>query len=124
MMEEDKKIPVNLESTLLKENIRIMDYIRQGDDKRQFTLEDVELETKREILEGSRQDRLERKRFAQNIFWLLVAFLSVTMAIVALSGFCVLRLSDTVMVTLLATTTADVIGIFIFVVKYLFKSGR
>jgi hypothetical protein len=113
MMAEDKESYVQL-----------IKRIRQVDDRKQLTLEDIELAIRSETLEGNRQDRLERKRFAQNIFWLLVTFLLCTLSIVALSGLCILRLSDTVMVTLLATTTADVIGIFIFVVKYLFKSSR
>jgi hypothetical protein len=105
-----------------KRDLHFVEMIKRGNDEKQISLADVELATKREILEGNRLDRLERKRFAQNIFWLLVGFLFLTLSIVALSGLHALHLSDTVIVTLLATTTADVVGIFIFVVKYLFKS--
>jgi hypothetical protein len=95
--------------------------VSRANSNSRLSKEDIELQMQRETLEGSRQDRLERKKYATNIFWLLVAFLGATVAIVTLSGLRALCLSDTVIVTLLATTTADVIGIFIFVVKYLFR---
>ncbi|MDR3189274.1 MAG: hypothetical protein LBT94_08865 [Prevotellaceae bacterium] len=104
---------------LLKEFIK-----QRWDDKSHLTKEDIELEKKKEELEGSKQDRMERKRYALYIFWLLAAFLFVTLSIVVLSGVCVLALSEAVIITLLATTTADVIGIFIFVVRYLFNNAN
>jgi type IV secretory pathway component VirB8 len=104
--------------------------IKQGDDNTNLTQEDIlrehnriDINLRNEILESNRQDRLERKRFANKIFWLLIVFLGATMAVVALSGCCVLSLSDTVIVALLTTTSANVIGIFVFVVKYLFKAS-
>jgi hypothetical protein len=111
------------EFTDKKIHIQLIKKIKQGDDGKQLTREDIELATRNETLEGSRQDRLARKKFTPNLFWLLVVFLSCTLSIVVLSGLRILCLSDTVLVTLLTTTTADVIGIFIFVVKYLFKSN-
>lgn len=104
--------------------------IKQGDDSKEMTPEDIlrersliNLNLRSEILESNRQDRLERKQFARKIFWLLIAFLAATMAIVALCGCRVLSLSDVVVVALLTTTSANVIGIFVFVVKYLFKAN-
>ena len=47
----------------------------------------------------------------------------IVLIVLALAGFGVLLLSDTVLIALLTTTTADVIGIFLVVVKYLFYHG-
>ena len=85
----------------------------------------LELDIRKEELVGQQQDRAERKKFANKIFALLVVFLFVTLGIVVSSGIKNLcfELSDTIMITLLATTAADIIGIFIFVVRYLFKAN-
>ena len=96
------------------------------EDKLKISTDDIELQFKKEELESYRQDRGERKRFADNIFRLLICFLLITLGIVIASGIDALRfgLSDTILITLLTTTSADIIGIFIFVVKYLFKANN
>ncbi|GHT50590.1 hypothetical protein AGMMS49982_06180 [Bacteroidia bacterium] len=91
--------------------------------KLNLSLEDLELEIKKEVLEGQKQDRVERKDYALKIFWLLVGFLIVTLGMTTASGVGLLGLSDNVLIALLTTTSADVIGIFVFVVKYLFKAS-
>lgn len=79
---------------------------------------------RREELENRKQDRAQRKVYADNIF----AFLSVYMAVVMIllwkcaSQYNSFYLSDSVIIALITTTTANVIGIFVFVVKYLFKN--
>jgi uncharacterized membrane protein len=109
----------------------LIDSIKYGDDRKVLSTEDIEREYKlididirREVLEGNKQDRKERKAFANKIFILLVAFLAASLLIVAFSAADCIRfhLSDSILITLLTTTSADVIGIFIFVVKYLFKA--
>jgi uncharacterized membrane protein len=86
----------------------------------------VELNLRKEFLKGNEQDREERKKFANKIFILLNCFLAVTVFIVIAAGFskCIgFELSDTALITLLTTTTANIIGIFLFVVKYIFKAN-
>jgi hypothetical protein len=80
----------------------------------------IDLNFRKEQLESNRQDRQERKKYAICIFLFLCGFLGVTLALVATSKCS--NLSDAVLITLLTTTSADIIGIFIIVVKYLFKS--
>lgn len=82
----------------------------------------VSLDIKREELQGRKQDREQRKGFAEAIFALLCLYLFVVMAIVLCVGNKGITLSDTVLVTLLGTTTANMIGIFNFVAKYLFHT--
>ena len=101
------------------------------DDEFRESKNKVELDLKQEFLEGNIQDRRERKKFADKIFILLICYLFITLTIVIFSGFGNMdnkysfkfNISDTVLVTLLATTCADVIGIFLFVVRYLFKAN-
>ena len=82
----------------------------------------VELKKQKEVLEGSKQDREERKKFANKLFWFLVSFIACVFILLFLCSnkYWKFVLSDTVLVALLTTTTANIIGIFIFVVKYLF----
>ena len=86
-----------------------------------LTLTDIDLELKKEELEGNRQDREQRKGFANKLFILLACFIAVTLLIIFLVGFNVLNLNDAVLITMLSTMSANVIGIFIYVVKYLFN---
>lgn len=80
----------------------------------------VELEYKREELESRKQDRKQRGRFSIWIFGFMGIYMILVLAGLYFVGCGVLSLSDTVLVALLTTTTADVIGIFIIVAKYLF----
>ena len=58
-----------------------------------------------------------RKRFLNSVFWFVVGFVAVTLLIVVCSD-----LSDKVLITLLTTTTANVIGILLIAFKWLFPS--
>lgn len=84
------------------------------------TKDDIKLANLREDLEGKRQDRRQRGNFAGRIFILMCVYLAVVLCIVVSKGFCWLLLDNTVINVLLTTTTANVIGIFIIVAKYLF----
>lgn len=80
---------------------------------------------KREALTGQEQDREERKTYANKIYEVLVNFLFTVIIIVALCAIepFPVKLSDTVIITLLTTTSANVIGIFLVVTRYLFKTN-
>lgn len=92
----------------------------RSEEKQIATKDDIELENLREDLEGKRQDRLQRGNFAGRIFILMCVYLAVVLCIVVSKGLCWLLLDNTVINVLLTTTTANVIGIFIIVAKYLF----
>jgi Flp pilus assembly protein TadB len=70
------------------------------------------------------QDRLERKTYANRVFYLISAWLGCVIVVVILTGLGFMHFSDTVIVTLLTTTTANVIGLFAIVNSYLFKSSK
>lgn len=71
---------------------------------------------------GDNQDRDQRKAFAEKIFSFVCYYMLAVFFVLFLCG-CPnsFHLSDTVLVTLLGTTTANVIGILIIVVTYLFS---
>lgn len=71
--------------------------------------------------EGLKQDREQRKIFSYVIFAFMCLYMASAMLIVFLCGNFDLSLSDGVLITLLTTTLANVIGVFNFVAKYLFN---
>lgn len=82
----------------------------------------TQIAKQKEEIEGLRQDREQRKVFSYVIFGFMCIYMLATLIIVILSGCKVLVLSDWVLITLLGTALANVIGIFNFVAKYLFHS--
>ena len=81
-----------------------------------------------EDIKDMRQDRTERKRYANKIYWMLLSFLSVVIVIVicCAADRIFFSLSDSVLIALLTTTSANMIGIFMVVARYLFnpRAGR
>lgn len=62
-----------------------------------------------------------RKHYARALFILVCAWLGVALAIVVLVGCKVLELSDAVLIALITTTTASVIGLFAIVARYFYR---
>ncbi len=75
---------------------------------------------------GDSQDRDQRKEFAERIFSFVSIYMLFVFLILFLSGTETtnFKLSDNVLITLLGTTTANVIGILIIVVTYLFSRKK
>lgn len=82
-----------------------------------------------EALEGENksdtQDRGQRKGFAISVFALVSLYLASVLAVLFIQGFSKsFYLSDSVLITLLGTTTANVISILVIVVTYLFSRKK
>lgn len=71
-------------------------------------------------IEDRKQDRDQRKKFSKYIFIFMCFYMFISLVIVFFCGFSLMTLSDAVLITLLTTTLANVIGVFNFVAKYLF----
>jgi hypothetical protein len=86
----------------------------------------VEVDIKREKLKSDIQDREERKDYATKVYRLLLIFLFTILAIVITGSIncSPFQLSDVVIITLLTTSSANVISIFAIVMKYLFKEKQ
>lgn len=97
---------------------------RLSKDDIELEISKVNLEHQRETLEGKKQDRKQRGVFSVCIFGFVCLYIVAVLAIVVLCGADVLSLDTTLLVTLLSSTTANVIGIFIIVAKYLFHSNE
>ena len=82
----------------------------------------TQIEKLREEVESLKQDREQRKIFGYIIFGFMCVYMAAALVLVFLSGFHSVELSDGVLITLLTTTLANVIGIFNFVAKYLFHA--
>ncbi len=82
--------------------------------------QDTSEELKNETL--ANQNRKLRKIFSHGLFILVAIYLVIVLTFVYFCGFKLTETSDTVLVTLLGTTTANVIGLFVIVAKYLFHN--
>jgi hypothetical protein len=105
-------------------------------------LQDIEQLHRKEDLAGKKQDREERKKYADKIFCLIAIWLISVLLILLLAGFgkdithsfswnngektevftlhTGFTLDNDVLIALLGGTTASVIGIFVIVANYLF----
>lgn len=86
----------------------------------------LELKLKREKIlnDGLKQDRKERRKYAERIFLLIVGWVFAILFIIIFKGFgdfYNFQLSDKVLMTLIGGTTINVLGIFVIVANYLFK---
>lgn len=80
----------------------------------------AQVDKMKEELEGLKQDRKQRKTFSIYLFVFTCLYMAATIVVVCLCGFDVMHLSDAILITLLTTTLAEVIGMFNFVARYLF----
>ena len=108
--EESEESQVNLFEQ--KTNELTIDYLR------------AQMDRQREEIEGLKQDREQRKIFSYVIFGFMCIYMLISLALVFLDGYGIIFLSDKVLITLLTTSLANVIGIFNFVAKYLFHPKK
>lgn len=81
-----------------------------------------DVEKKAEEIESLKQDRKQRRIFSYCIFGFMCVYMAAAIAIVFLCGLGVMCLKESVLITLLTTTLANVIGVFNLVAKYLFHN--
>lgn len=135
---EEGKIPEKLRSILDKINLESSKNEPKQEERTEIKDDEIELIRKREEvktmtvtnkirneeLENRRQDRAQRKVYADNLFTFLCFYMILVFFILYKSGslYNSFELSDSVIIALITTTTANIIGIFAFVVRYLFKT--
>lgn len=90
------------------------------------SLEDFELQRKRQDFNHRQDEHDQRINFAKKIYWLSCGWLSVVIVVLVASGIKCLpfELDNSVLITLLTTTTATVLGLFISVLNYLFSKKK
>lgn len=98
-------------------------------EKRAFEDDKLMLEVKRYQfeLDELHQNMAERKGYARKLFIMLCIWLAIILGITIFngivkgpSGYYVFCLSDTILITLITTTTANVAAFFLVVTRYLF----
>lgn len=88
---------------------------------------EIETQLKKEKVEDLKQNRKERTKYAEYTFSFLCWFCSSLFFIIFLTGVNTspmangFHLSDNVLITLITTSLSTVVGIFVFVMRYLFK---
>jgi|SRR5271157_1586813 len=83
-------------------------------------------ERKRAELEGFIDDLKARKRWGERVFWMLVGWLVSVLAAFVFQGFgwFHFRVSDSVLIALISTTTANVLSLGYIVANYLFPKSK
>lgn len=84
--------------------------------------EAIEVAQLQEELDGRKQDRIQRKEYANKIYALLCVYLVVVFTLLFFDGFGLTDLATPVLIAIVTTTTANIIGIFYFVAKYIFHT--
>ena len=89
-------------------------------------VEGLDLEKEYSIAQLKRllDDNKARKTFSQWLFAITVLWMFIVLMIVIQSGRQSIVLSDSVLITLITTTTANVFGFFYVVVNYLFNKDK
>lgn len=98
---------------------------RDEDEKRQLQLVKQQ-ELRKLVAEADKmvQDNEGRRAFSRNIFTVTVIWLVFVMSVVVQSARKEWHLSDAVLIALITTTTATVVGIFLIVANYLFNREK
>ena len=86
------------------------------------TAAQLELSLRREELESRIQDRKQRKVFSYVIFGFVCLYMVAVLCVTYEVGTGKLMLNDGILITLLGTTTIDIIGLFAIVARYLFPN--
>jgi len=103
-------------STLLKQRLENGEISTLED----TTSADLKREKERQELMSMIQDREQRKTFADKIFTVTVIYIAVVLFILIACGFSRLQFSDTVLITLLSTTTANILSLLVIVFNHIF----
>ena len=80
----------------------------------------TQIEKQKEEIESLKQDRGQRKTYSNYIFGFMCFYMLASLVAVFFKGFGIMDLSDGVVISLMTTSLASVIGVFNFVAKYLF----
>lgn len=122
-MNEDELIHILSNESKVKEeseeqNITLPENTGQSD----LTIEYLrtQIDRLKEDNAGIKQDRGQRKIFGYIIFGFMCLYMVAVLVLVYMTSLMAAHLSDTVLITLLTTSLASVIGVFNFVAKYLF----
>ncbi|MFY7670578.1 hypothetical protein ACOSP6_05775 [Tenacibaculum sp. MEBiC06402] len=85
---------------------------------------DMNIDLTQQEISDRIQDREERKKYAYRTFIFLSSFTSIILLIIIGAGFSEaikFKLDNTVLISLITSSLASIVGIFILVMRYLFR---
>ncbi|MCB1976379.1 MAG: hypothetical protein KDE66_05125 [Nitrosomonas sp.] len=85
-----------------------------------------QISTLEQQLQENKDNHSLRTKYANKIFWLVCVWLGCVISAVLLAGFELygFKLSDKVLMTFIATTTLNVLGLFAIVAKWMFQQNN
>lgn len=118
--------PEELTSSIEEQPTASRSYVQEeafvdGATERKIRIE--ELNTIKEYNRTLAQNNDERKKYAHKIFVLTIMWSVLIFVIIFLTGWKAFRLSDTILITLITSTTVNFFGFFYLVTRYLFNTG-
>lgn len=94
----------------------------KGEENAILAIQEKKIQKLDEEIKDLQQDREQRKYLSYALFGFMCVYMLIALIIVFCCGFGWMFLSDKVLITLMTTTLAGVIGIFGFVAKYLYHN--
>jgi hypothetical protein len=73
-----------------------------------------------EEIKSIKADREMKKAFADRVYWLIVGWLAAVVAMLVLSSLDLLRMTERLLLTIIAATAVKVLGLLLVVVRHLF----
>jgi len=83
---------------------------------------DADIQKKEYALFVERVMLKERKKYASRLFWLSAVWLVFIGLYLFLAGFGIIKTDNSVLIALISTTTANVLGLFYIVARWLFPN--
>lgn len=127
-MTDIEKLKENLSNISKDNDVPEVKYSEYRDEYQTELVREIKLrnDALEEINKSNTQDRGQRKDFAERIYSFASIYMLGVFIILFISGTETTNfyLSDNVLITLLGTTTANVIGMFAIVVTYLFSRNK
>lgn len=126
LLAEFRKGLQSAQSTMVDTEEAVIEEKKELEEGRLHELEKqaLELQLLKAQIQKFEDDNESRREFSRNIFTVTVIWMFLVLVIVIQSASGKWRLSDSVLITLISTTTANVIGIFIIVANYLFNRDK
>ena len=86
--------------------------------------EEAEIRALDEQTEADLQVREQRPLWAKRVFGTSLGWLTAVLLLVAAQGLGLLHLADSVLIALITTTTANILGTFVIVLKFIFPERK
>ena len=117
-----KALEGNDKGTEISDERAIQDESMESGGNTLLSIQQKKIQRLDEEIKDLQQDREQRKYLSYALFAFMCVYMLIALLIVFCCGFEWMHLSDKVLITLMTTTLADVIGIFGFVAKYLYHN--